>query len=133
MRYWLQWACVPLFVLFALACDSREPARTSEAPRQLGEAPQRLNAQTLYRNAGCATCHRMPGDPGEPLAGPPLRNLSEHWNREDLADFIGNPEAFVASDPRIAAQKARYPMAMPGAPSLSQEARLAIADWMLEF
>ncbi len=132
MRLRLVWALPPLLAFAALACDGRQPASSSQPAERLGEAPQRLNPQTLYRNAGCATCHNMPGDTREPIAGPPLRGLAEHWNREDLADFIANPEPFIAREPRLAGQTARYPMRMPGDASLSREARLAIADWMLQ-
>lgn len=100
------------------------------APASPATAPPVADATKIYMSAGCAACHGPKGEGA--MLGPTLNGLSPHWDREDLARFFADPESFVASVPRIAEQKAKYAMPMPPTPHLSEEDRLALADWLLQ-
>lgn len=98
----------------ASACGESKPAD----PLKQG----RLN---FFRH-GCSACHMTRGE-GGPM-GPPLRNLAQHWNREQLAKHMAEPDA--VSDERLRQLARRYPAPMKGVPAPEAE-RLLIADWLL--
>lgn len=83
----------------------------------------------LYTSQGCGACHGASAQGG--MLGPALAGMAAHWTREDLAAFLADPESAVQRSERLAAQKAAYPMPMPGVPKLGEPERLALADWLL--
>ena len=89
-------------------------------------------AIAVYESATCWTCHGRPHADMEGLAGPALSNLDEHWNVDDLADFIDDPEAWVAKDDRLAVMKSEYPLPMMKTMRpVSLEDRQLLASWLL--
>jgi hypothetical protein len=64
---------------------------------------------------------------GGPMA-PPLRNLAQHWNRDQLARHMLEPDA--VTDERLRQLSRQYPSPMKGVPAPLAD-RLLIADWLL--
>lgn len=109
---------LPLLLALALlaACDSAS-----------GGAD--LSGDRLFVLHGCNVCH---GDGGEGRSlGPPLRGVSEHWERADLAAFLLDPRAAVAERPRLAELDARYPSEMRPYRNTTEDERLRLADFLL--
>jgi len=63
--------------------------------------------------------------------GPPLRGLDEHWQREDLIEFLGTPSKFTAEDPRLADLSRQFRTPMVDRPALGRADRSTLADWLL--
>lgn len=103
-----------LFTLLA-ACSS-EPAEP------------RTGAQ-LYVEQNCVQCHGRNGE-GTSL-GPSITDKKQYWDRERLAAFLADPQAYSARDERLAAQGRQYLMPMVKFLTLSGEERLRIADYVL--
>jgi mono/diheme cytochrome c family protein len=76
----------------------------------------------------CISCHGPTGGGG--ALAPPLADLSSHWQREQLAEYLANPRAWVEKDERLQGLKQRYSTEMPAA-SASAEDRLLLADHVL--
>ncbi len=104
-----------LFMLLGTACSEE-----SAAPR---------SGEQLYREQNCVQCHGPLGE-GTQL-GPSIADKRSYWNRESLAAFLADPQAYSARDERLAAQGRQYLMPMVKFLTLSQEDRLRIADYVL--
>lgn len=65
-----------------------------------------LTAEQLIKNFGCVNCH------GEDLSGtnmgPSLKNLSQHWGKESLLNYLRNPNDFM-DQPRFKDYRKKYP------------------------
>jgi len=85
---------------------------------------------TLFRRQGCVACHGPSGQ-GSSLA-PALNGLSAHWTVEKLVQYLADPEAYAAGDPRLHAQAEAFRQPMPGYDRLSVEERTALGAWLLE-
>ena len=85
--------------------------------------------QKLFETLACPTCHKADGR-GSSL-GPPLRELSMHWTREQLAEYFPDPEAVLRTNERLNAVARVFTMKMPGV-TLPVEQRLVLADYVLE-
>jgi cytochrome c551/c552 len=85
--------------------------------------------EALYVDLGCAKCH---GPDREGMrSGPPLHNLAQRWTDDDLMSYMRDPEAFVATNPRLYELKEQYPIAMPAFPNTPEEELRAVVDLML--
>jgi mono/diheme cytochrome c family protein len=76
----------------------------------------------------CISCHGPTGGGG--ALAPPLADLSSHWEREQLAEYLSDPRAWVEQDERLQGLKQRYSMEMP-AVSAPEADRLLLADHVL--
>jgi len=83
----------------------------------------------LYATYGCASCHGGQGAGG--TLAPPLADLGRYWDREGIADYLRDPRAWLAKDPRLEALQQRFSAQMP-AVSLPEEQRLMLADHVLQ-
>ena len=64
------------------------------------------------------------------MMGPPLRNLAQHWKREQIARYLDDPPAAAAKDERLHALSTKFPAPMK-AVTTPEVDRLLIADWIL--
>ena len=76
----------------------------------------------------CKTCHKLDGS-GGPL-GPPLRNLVENWDRDQLKRYIRDPNSFADKDARLRSLKLSFRMPMP-ASNVKDEHLELLADYLL--
>ena len=105
------------------ACGPSDPGADEAAA---GSDP--AHGEKLYATRACASCH---GGKGAGLStAPGFAGLDDHWTREQLAEYLGNPRAWIDKDARLRELKRRYSMEMPafGAPLPD---RLALADHVL--
>jgi len=93
------------------------------------ETPAAPTAEQLFRRELCASCHGGAGEGS--WMGPPLRGLSEHWERDALAEFLRDPKPFVSEDERLAELLRQFPNPMVGNRVLGKAERLQVADWLL--
>jgi len=114
MKPRLRTLSLSLLVACASACGESKPTDPLKQGR------------LLYFTNGCSACHNTRGE-GGPMA-PPLRNLAQHWNRDQLAQHMADPDA--VSDDRLRQLSKQFPSPMKGVPS-PQADRLLIADWLL--
>ncbi|MEO0651221.1 MAG: c-type cytochrome [Planctomycetota bacterium] len=123
---------VSLLLPLAACGQPAEPAPTTEeVAEQTGLATADLErAKELYESNNCWTCHGRDGVGA--VGGPELEGLAAHWTREDLADFLKDPDAWVQKDERVAGLADQYPVKMvrPITP-LAPNDRLRLADWLL--
>jgi len=84
----------------------------------------------VYADLNCASCH---GDLREgKRSGPVLTGLETHWTRDQLVEYVKNPDAMIKSNPRLAYKAEKYPIAMPGYADKADEANLgALAGYLL--
>jgi cytochrome c2 len=106
-------------LLIGLAACSAEPASSDGT----------VGGAKLFQVNGCVLCHLADGSGSQ--MGPPLRNLSANWTREELATYLADPRGWLEHDERLRGLKQRFRMEMP-AVSLSEEDRLTLADHLLE-
>lgn len=88
-----------------------------------------LTGEQVFQRELCGSCHGSAGK-GTWL-GPPLRELTQHWEREALAEFIRDPGARLAQDERLAKLSQEFQSPMVGRAALSKAERLLLADWLL--
>ncbi len=85
--------------------------------------------EALYIDLGCAKCH---GDAREgQRSGPPLVKIADHWNEDDLLEYLKSPRTFVEANPRLAYLDEQYPIAMPAYATTSEEDLKKLADFIL--
>ena len=59
------------------------------------------SGEELYKSAGCSACHGADGSGSRLNLGPALGGLREHWTKEKLLAYMGDPAAFAAGDARL--------------------------------
>jgi len=119
-----------LFILGRLTKE-KEPVKTfsDQMNSPTKETTEELSGEQLFANFGCVNCH------GNELAGttlaPPLRNLKEHWGRDNLISYLRNPSSFMNSD-RFKEFRKKYPsQIMPGYSNKDIKELGKIADYLL--
>ena len=102
-------AFILLFILQKATKKEEAPSRdlSSQMNNQITEEnTTELTAAQLISNFGCTNCHG--GElQGTPMA-PALTNLSEHWGKETLLNYLRNPNNFM-NEPRFKEYKEKYP------------------------
>lgn len=112
-------------LLFQFGCGSK--TESTELTRNGEEVL--LSGSGLYKRWNCGACHGEYG--GGSSTGPPLKNLSTHWKRKRLADYLANPNEF---NMRLDSLAKRYrPVAMPAFQEMSEEERGDLAAYILTF
>jgi mono/diheme cytochrome c family protein len=84
---------------------------------------------SLYQVNACYACHGRGGE-GSSM-GPSLLDLEQHWTRDQLVEYLLEPQAFVQRDERLRAQRSRYPQRMASFKHLTEEERGLVADHVL--
>jgi mono/diheme cytochrome c family protein len=83
----------------------------------------------LYAETTCIDCHGRGGAGGS--LGPPLENLSAHWDSATLAAYLEDPRPFLRQDERLARLGQRYIMSMPSFRRLDPTERKTLAEHLL--
>jgi len=93
------------------------------------DPPPGASGAEIYRLQNCANCH---GDRGEGTSrGTALRELGLHWTRDDLADFLADPDVVLTRDARLQAQRRPFSGAMSRYDNLTQDERERLAEYLL--
>ncbi len=88
------------------------------------------SAEALFRRELCGSCHGSAGKGS--WMGPPLRGLSEHWDRDSLQEFLRDPAGRLATDERLSKLSREFPNPMAANRVLGKAERLQLADWLLQ-
>jgi cytochrome c2 len=101
-------AFILLFILQKATKKEEAPHNlSSQMNNQMSEENNtELNAAQLISNFGCTNCHG--GDLGGTKLAPALKNLSEHWGKESLLNYLRNPNDFMTDD-RFKEYRNKYP------------------------
>ncbi len=84
---------------------------------------------SLFRRERCIDCHGPSGlGTGN---GPTLDGLASRWTADALADYIADPEAYLANDARLSALADQYDGRMIPFGYLSEGERHALASFVL--
>ena len=85
----------------------------------------------LFAKHNCVLCH---GENGEgKTTGPPLSGLREHYSKQQLLEFLRNPESYARHDDRLRRQLEGYVAMMPGYGYLDSLELEQLADHVLSF
>lgn len=94
-----------------------------------GESSPGADGARLYEVNACYTCHGRAGE-GTPM-GPAIQGASQHWTREQLTEYLLDPQSFVERDERLRQQMSRYPARMASFKHLDEEERGRVAEFVL--
>lgn len=130
------WVAFFLF-LFIILFFIQKLTKTSEPEKDFSqgtsmmqqESSENLSGEQLMNNFGCLNCH---GANLEGTAmGPALVNLKEFWRRDDLINYLRNPNSFL-SQKRFKEYREKYPnMIMPSFGNKDVKDLGKIADYLL--
>lgn len=87
-----------------------------------------VTGENLYRSQQCMQCHGAEGQ-GMPGMGPTLHNLSEHWTKAALDEYLLDPQAVSAKNERLG--KKSYRMKMPPVRGIESGGRAKLIDYVL--
>lgn len=131
------WVATFLF-LFIILFLIQKATKTNELEKdfsQMGtsmmqqESNENLSGEQLMNNFGCLNCHGANLE-GTPM-GPALVNLKELWNRDNLINYLRNPDSFM-SQKRFQEYREKYPnMIMPAYGNKDVKDLGKIADYLL--
>jgi len=107
-------------IFLALACGP-DGAGSAGASQATGEQ--------LFKTQGCTTCHGVHAQ-GGPLA-PALTGVAPYWTRDTLIAYLRDPQAYLKNDARLSAYSKKYSLPMTKFSTLSDEALVKIADYVL--
>ncbi|MFH1195209.1 MAG: cytochrome c [bacterium] len=123
---------VLLFVLNSLTSkDDSEIDQTNYSDSGNNtNADDEMDGMAVMRSIGCTSCH------GSDLAGtkmaPSLKEISDHWNRNTLINYLRNPNSYN-SDPRFENYKLMYPnIVMPAYGNVDVKQLGKMADYLLK-
>lgn len=92
-------------------------------------APPVGSPEALYVDLGCAKCH---GDDRQgQRSGPALIKIADHWNEEELLEYLKSPRTFVESNPRLSYLDEQYPIAMPAYATTDEADLRKLAEYIL--
>jgi len=121
-----------LFVLQrAVKKDEQEsnPGMGPMMQQQQSNSSKELSGEELFGSFGCVNCH------GSDLAGtklgPPLKNLTQFWGRDNLINYLRNPNSFMSSDRFKEYRKQYTKQMMPSFGNKNVKDLGKIADYLL--
>lgn len=131
------WVAAFLF-LFIILFLIQKATKTQEPEKdfsQMGtsmmqqESNENLSGAELMNNFGCLNCHG-PSLEGTAM-GPALVNLNQYWSRDNLINYLRNPNSFM-SQKRFQEYREKYPnMLMPAYGNKDVKDLGKIADYLL--
>ncbi|NWF50155.1 MAG: cytochrome c [Ignavibacteriaceae bacterium] len=91
---------------------------------------QDLTGAELIKQFGCLSCH------GQNLEGtkmgPALADLKKHWNRDELINYLRNPNSFMDTERFVEYKKQYTKSIMPGYSNKDVKDLGKIADYLLK-
>lgn len=122
-----------LFVLSKVTDQSELHNKGTMSPQEMmGQSQQSgkpLTAEEMISSLGCVNCH------GTDLSGtkmaPSLMLVKNNWSRENLINYLRNPQSFMSSD-RFKEYQKKYPgVIMPAFNNIDIKDLGKIADYLL--
>jgi len=128
-----KWVAAFLFLFVLLFFLERLTQTTDSSSKDIAVFNNESNSEQtiteIIANVGCNKCH------GDNLrgtnAGPSLVNVSDHWNRTELINYLRNPDSY-GNDPRFIEYKKKYKMPMTSFSDVDVKTLGKIADYVLQ-
>jgi cytochrome c2 len=110
-QIWVAAFLVVFIILFVLQKLTKEEESTRDFSDRINnqmmeENTTELTAEQLISNFGCVNCHG--GDLSGTAMAPALKNLKQHWGKENLLSYLRNPNEFM-NEERFKEFKEKYP------------------------
>jgi mono/diheme cytochrome c family protein len=86
--------------------------------------------EALYLDLGCVKCHG-PDRQGQ-KSGPPLLDIGDNWQEEDLLEYLADPKGVMEKTPRLKYMAENYPIMMPAYADTNEEDLRKLARFILE-
>lgn len=118
-----------LFILGRLTKTGNDNEKMPSTVPQKEMDSAELSAAELIGRLGCTNCH------GQNLEGtkmgPALANLSSHWNKTELTNYLRNPAAY-SNNARFKSYKQQYPnVIMPAFGNVNVQELGKISEYLL--
>jgi len=128
-------AFLALFILLFLlqrATKQEEPASdisTNTVP-QSNMSSENISGKDLVARIGCYNCHGS--DLAGTTQGPSLAGIKQYWSRDQLINYLRNPNSFMNSD-RFKDYKEKFPnVMMPSYNNIDVKDLGKIAEFLLK-
>ncbi len=123
-RYVVAALGIGALIAIAMSCGDSKPT----PPPGLSET--QLAGWNAYVTLDCGSCH---GDQRQgKRSGPTLAGLDQHWTEEQLAAYLGDPQAMIKVTPRLAYKSEQYAIAMPAYADKADQGTLeALTSYLL--
>lgn len=110
--------------------EAHNPMMGMNTNPQSNMASENVPAKDLIARIGCYNCHGS--DLAGTAKGPGLVGLKEHWSRDQLINYLRNPNSFMSGD-RFKDYKAKYPnVIMPSYNNVDVKDLGKIAEYLLQ-
>jgi hypothetical protein len=133
-QIWVAAFLVTFLVLFFLVHLTKEDEAIDNVPPgnpvpQTNISSEELSAPDLISRLGCKSCHG--NDLDGTKMGPGLTNVSEYWNRDELINYLRNPNSYMEKE-RFRKFREEYPgILMPSFGNVEVKDLGRIADYLL--
>jgi mono/diheme cytochrome c family protein len=122
-----------LFVLSKVTDQSELHNKGTLSPQQMmGQSQQSgeaLSPKEMISSLGCVNCHGA--DLTGTNKGPSLMLVKDNWSRQNLINYLRNPQSYMSSD-RFKEYKQKYPgVMMPPFNNIDIKDLGKIADYLL--
>ena len=110
--------------------ESTDPTVSMNTMPQTSMSSENVAGKDLLARIGCIGCHGS--DLAGTIKGPSLVGLSQYWSRDQLINYLRNPNSFMNSE-RFQDYKAKYPnVIMPSYSNIDVKDLGKIAEYLLE-
>ncbi len=129
-------AFLALFILLFLLQKATKDENPQSSKIGMNTVPQsnmssqNLSAEELISRIGCINCHgsNLTGT----MKGPGLAGISKFWSRDQLINYLRNPNSFMSSE-RFKEYKQKYPnVIMPSYNNIDVKDLGKIAEYLLQ-
>jgi cytochrome c2 len=133
-QIWVAAFLVLFIALFLLQRATKQDESTKTNP-QMNTVPQtnmsseNISGKELIARIGCTNCHGA--DLKGTMGGPSLVGIEQYWSRDQLINYLRNPNSFMSSS-RFKEYKEKYPnVIMPSYNNIDVKDLGKIAEYLL--
>lgn len=109
--------------------ESNNPNLNSNTVPQSNLSSENVSGQDLIGRIGCYNCHGT--DLAGTIKGPSLAGLNKYWSRDELINYLRNPNSFMSGD-RFKNYKEKYPnVIMPSYTNIDVKDLGKIVEYLL--
>lgn len=128
-------AFLALFILLFLLQKAtkkeeiKTPNLSTNTVPQSNLSSENVSGKELIARIGCYNCHG--NDLAGTIKGPNLAGINKYWSRDQLINYLRNPNSFMSGD-RFQDYKAKYPnVIMPSYNNIDVKDLGKIAEFLL--
>jgi len=109
--------------------DSKDSIANTNTVPQSNISSENISGKDLIGRIGCYNCHG--NDLAGTTSGPSLVGINKFWSRDQLINYLRNPNSFMSSE-RFQDYKAKYPnVIMPSYTNIDVKDLGKIAEYLL--